>query len=266
MRCVQVAALGAGLNNLHLVCIRPYPSTLDLAHSKKGQSLAPSGTERVIPTLPPQINALPSLIPTIYDDSAPDSQECPGYKAFNVAENDHGFTADLTIAGANCQAFGNDIVDLTLEVSYQAKERLNVRIYPRDIAPENKTQYILPADLVNQPEWDGKANAACSDLSFEWSNDPSFQFKVLRTSTGEELFSTYGHVIVYEDQFIELVTNMVDVSSHPSDLRKRADQAGRTTMCMVSQRMFMTSAWAQITHRHFMLWMQVTPLTAMYMA
>lgn len=166
----------------------------------------------MIPTLAPQINALPSLTPTIYDDSAPDSQKCPGYKASNVAENDHGFTADLTIAGANCQAFGNDVADLTLEVSYQTKERLNVRVYPRYLAPENSTQYILPDKLVDQPDWDGKTNANNSDLTFEWSNDPSFQFKVSRCSTGEELFSTFGHVIVYEDQFLELVTNMVDVS------------------------------------------------------
>lgn len=182
--------------------------------TEQAQSLAPSGTERVIPTLSPQINALPSLTPTVYDNNAPDPQACPGYKASNVAENDHGFTADLTIAGANCQAFGNDIADLILEVSYQAKERLNVRIYPKNIAPANSSQYILPADLVDQPEWDGKTNSNCSDLAFSWSNDPSFQFKILRVSTGEELFSTYGHVIVYEDQFLELVTNMVDVSSH----------------------------------------------------
>jgi alpha-glucosidase len=174
--------------------------------------VAPSETERIIPTLSPQINALPSLTPTIYDDSAPDPQKCPGYKASNVAENEHGFTADLTIAGANCQAFGTDIADLTLEVSYQAKERLNVRIHPKYIDPKNSTQYILPADLVEQPKWDGKTSASCSDLKFEWSNDPTFQFKVLRSSTGEELFSTYGHVIVYEDQFLELVTNMVEVS------------------------------------------------------
>lgn len=45
--------------------------------------------------------------------------------------------------------------------------------------------------------------------SFPGSNDPSFQFRVTRTSTGEELFSTYGHVIVYEDQFLELVTAMI---------------------------------------------------------
>lgn len=131
-----------------------------------------------------------------------------------MAKNDHGFAATLTIAGANCQAFGNDIADLTLEVSYQTKERLNVRIYPKNVAPANSTQYILPAHLVEQPDWDGKTSANCSDLAFEWSNDPTFQFKVSRVSTGEELFSTYGHVIVFEDQFLELVTNMVDVSRH----------------------------------------------------
>lgn len=167
----------------------------------------------------PQINALPSLTPTIYDETAPDSQECPGYKASNVAENGHGFTADLTIAGNNCQAYGNDIADLTLEVSYQAKERLNVRIYPKHIAPANSSWYILPAHIVEQPEWDAKTTANTSDLKFEWSNDPSFQFKISRTSTGEEVFSTYGHVIVYEDQFLELVTNMVDVSSTAASLR-----------------------------------------------
>nr|OQO24766.1 hypothetical protein B0A51_07791 [Rachicladosporium sp. CCFEE 5018] len=169
-----------------------------------------STSERVLSTLSTQINAAPSLTPTILDNSAPDPQACPGYKASNVANNAQGFTADLTIAGANCQAFGNDIADLTLEVSYQAKSRLNVRVYPKHIALQNSTQYILPANLVQQPTGDGKTTASSSDLKFEWSNDPTFQFKVSRSSTGEELFSTYGHVLVFEDQFVELVTNMVD--------------------------------------------------------
>ncbi|CAO2648181.1 Nn.00g074480.m01.CDS01 [Neocucurbitaria sp. VM-36] len=171
---------------------------------------AQSPTERVIPTLSPQINALPSLTPTIYDDSAPNAQDCPGYQASNLVQTGSGFTADLTIAGANCQAFGNDIADLILEVNYQAKERLNIRIYPKHIAPTNSSWFILPSDLVDQPQWDGKTTADSSDLNFDWSNDPSFQFKISRASTGEELFSTYGHVIVYEDQFLELVTNMVE--------------------------------------------------------
>ena len=159
----------------------------------------------------PQIGAAPSLTPTVLDNSAPDSQACPGYKASNLVNNTQGFTADLAIAGSNCQAFGNDIADLTLEVAYQAQGRLNVRIYPKYLMPENTTQYILPARIVLQPEEDGKTTEAASDLKLEWSNDPSFQLRVLRQSSGEELFSTYGHVLVFEDQYVELVTNMVDV-------------------------------------------------------
>lgn len=99
-------------------------SGITLVGYAASQTVSPTGTERVIPTLSPQINALPSLTPTILDGSAPNAQDCPGYKASNVVDTGHGFTADLTIAGANCQAFGNDIADLVLEVQYQAKERL----------------------------------------------------------------------------------------------------------------------------------------------
>ncbi|TKA83915.1 hypothetical protein B0A55_00179 [Friedmanniomyces simplex] len=168
-----------------------------------------STTQPVISTLSPQIDATPSLTPTVYDPVAPDAQQCPGYTASNIQNTSSGFTADLTLAGSHCQAYGNDIDDLTLEVQYQTKDRLNVKIYPKNIAPENSTQYILPSSLVLQPVWDGETTAEGSDLSLTWTNDPSFQFKITRSSSGEELFSTYGHVIVFEDQFLELVTNMV---------------------------------------------------------
>ena len=95
-----------------------------LARFAIAQTVTPTGTERIIPTLSPQVNALPSLTPTIYDDTAPDAQNCPGYKAPNVADTDRGFTADLIIAGEHCQAFGNDVDNLLLEVQYQTKERL----------------------------------------------------------------------------------------------------------------------------------------------
>ena len=160
----------------------------------------------------PQINAAPSLTPTILDATAPDPQACPGYKASNVVNGSQGFTADLNIASTNCQAYGNDIADLTLEVSYQTKGRLNVRIYPKHLSSQNTTQYLIPADIVLQPGPDGKTTESTSDLAFEWSNEPSFQFQVSRRSSDEVLFSSYGHVIVFEDQFIEVVTNMVDVS------------------------------------------------------
>lgn len=158
----------------------------------------------------PQVDAAPSLTPTIYDPEAPNSQDCPGYKASNVQSSKGGFSADLTIAGANCQAYGNDIHALTLNVNYQTADRLNVRIYPKYLDAANTTRFILPAEWILAPGSDGGTTEDNSHLALTWTNNPTFQFKITRTKTGEELFSTYGHVLVYEDQYLELVTNMVD--------------------------------------------------------
>lgn len=178
--------------------------------------VAQTTTERLIPTLSPQVNAAPSLTPTIYDPAAPNAQRCPGYKATGIQYKANGFTADLNIAGANCQAFGNDIANLKLLVEYQTQDRLNVKIWPKYLSLVNTTQYVLPTEIVEAPVADGRTTNRTSDLKLEWTNEPSFQFRVLRSKTGEELFSTYGHVIVFEDQFLEVVTNMVKVST--SDL------------------------------------------------
>ncbi|KAK0824934.1 hypothetical protein LTR03_017596, partial [Friedmanniomyces endolithicus] len=58
-----------------------------------------STTQRVIPTLSPQVDAAPSLTPTVYDPVAPNAQQCPGYTASNPQNTSSGFTADLTLAG-----------------------------------------------------------------------------------------------------------------------------------------------------------------------
>jgi len=43
---------------------------------------------------------------------------CPGYKASNVQQSATGVTADLTLGGTACDVFGDDLEDLTLEVTY----------------------------------------------------------------------------------------------------------------------------------------------------
>ncbi len=63
---------------------------------------------------------------------------------------------------------GNDIVDLVLEVQYQTKERLNVKIYPKYLSAHNTSQFILPSSIVPAPVSDGKTTISTSDLRFEW--------------------------------------------------------------------------------------------------
>lgn len=152
----------------------------------------------------------PSLVPNILDPTAPNAQDvCPGYKASNLENTASGFTADLTLAGPACNVYGNDIADLALTVEYQTKNRLSVKILPKYIVPSNYTEYILDGSLTPEPTADGSTTAEDSDLTFTWTNTPSFQFKVTRTSDGEELWNTYGCVIVFEDQFLEMPTSMV---------------------------------------------------------
>lgn len=156
------------------------------------------------------MNYAPSVTPNVLDTTAPNAQDvCSGYKASNVVETSNSLTADLTLLGDGCNVYGNDINDLVLSVEYQTKERLSVRITPKHLAPSNHSQYILSPNLTPQPTTAPGSSKNSSDLSFIWTNDPSFQFRVSRSSSGEVLFDTYGHKLVFEDQFLELVTNMV---------------------------------------------------------
>lgn len=44
---------------------------------------------------------------------------CPGYNASNVRTSSSSITADLTLAASPCNAYGTDIKNLRLEVSYE---------------------------------------------------------------------------------------------------------------------------------------------------
>ncbi|KAF2724910.1 glycoside hydrolase family 31 protein [Polychaeton citri CBS 116435] len=162
------------------------------------------------PTLASSYYIAPSVTPNILDPTAQDAQKvCPGYKASNVQQTGNRLTADLTLAGNACNVYGNDIIDLVLDVQYQNANQMNVRIFPRYIAPQNHSWYILDDFLSPVGIAEPGSTSNNSDLVFEWTNEPSFQFKVSRAAGGDPLFDTYGNVIVYEDQFLELATSMV---------------------------------------------------------
>lgn len=150
------------------------------------------------------------MLPNVEDPEAKVAQSvCPGYKASNVEHNQYGFTATLNLAGQACNVYGTDVDVLNLTVAYQSAHRLAVEITPAHITAENASWYILPSEQVYKPE-QGVPDEATEDidLQFVWSNEPTFSFAVLRKSTGDVIFSTEGTVLVFEDQFVEFVSEL----------------------------------------------------------
>ena len=148
------------------------------------------------------------MLPNIYDPQAKNAQDvCHGYKASNVKTSSTGLTAQLSLAGAACNVYGTDVESLSLLVEYQTDARLHVNIKPSHITSHNQSWYILPEKYVPAPK-QGSGKKSSSDLTFSWSNSPSFGFNVTRASTGDVLFSTTGNKLVFENQFIEFVTEM----------------------------------------------------------
>jgi hypothetical protein len=50
-------------------------------------------------------------------------ESCPGYTASNVATTSNGLTADLKLAGAACNTYGQDLDNLKLSVQYETCKR-----------------------------------------------------------------------------------------------------------------------------------------------
>ena len=53
------------------------------------------------------------------DESDPNLDNCPGYRASNVQTSSTGLVATLTLAGDACNTYGDDLKDLVLKVFYQ---------------------------------------------------------------------------------------------------------------------------------------------------
>lgn len=49
--------------------------------------------------------------------------ELPGYALHGLQERTNGLTAQLTLAGPACNAFGHDVANLTLDVTYDSTTR-----------------------------------------------------------------------------------------------------------------------------------------------
>ncbi|OXV05272.1 hypothetical protein Egran_06960 [Elaphomyces granulatus] len=146
------------------------------------------------------------LISNIEDPIAINAQTvCPGYIATDTQNEEHGFKASLKLAGVACNVYGTDVEYLNLTVQYQSVDRLNVNIVPTYLDASNISWYLLSESLVPKPATEEEGFPE-TDLMLSWSNEPSFGFKVIRKATGDIVFDTEGTILVFEDQFIELVS------------------------------------------------------------
>ncbi|BFZ65459.1 hypothetical protein YB2330_006631 [Saitoella coloradoensis] len=128
---------------------------------------------------------------------------CPGYTLSNLVHNTRGLSAGLTLAGEGCNVYGNDIKELVLSVSYETKSRVHVKI-----VDAGEKQWQVPEEIAPSPEPLEELSEDELDYSFSYTAQP-FAFWITRTSDAQILFDTRTHPLVFEDQFIQLTTNMV---------------------------------------------------------
>ncbi|KJA17650.1 glycoside hydrolase family 31 protein [Hypholoma sublateritium FD-334 SS-4] len=153
-----------------------------------------------------------------------DVSGCSGYTLRSVKQTNTGLTASLDLAGPACNAFGQDIANLTIQVTYETSSRLHVSIF--DTA--NK-QYTIPESVVERPPAPSKSFKKSSDLVFNYESSP-FAFWITRRSQphAAPLFDTRiasfpktpipaviptdnsttldGFPLVFEDQYLQIAS------------------------------------------------------------
>ncbi|KAK7045115.1 glycoside hydrolase family 31 protein [Favolaschia claudopus] len=149
---------------------------------------------------------------------------CPGYTLSALSETQNGFTAHLDLAGPACNAFGTDIANLTIQVTYETQTRLHVNLF--DTA---NSQFTVPDSVISLPGASSSSSANTSDLIFNYEASP-FEFWITRRSDPDAfpLFDTRkaslpatpippvmkddastaldGFALVFEDQYLQLTS------------------------------------------------------------
>jgi hypothetical protein len=166
--------------------------------------------------------ALPALASSLESRQAVSLASCPGYSASNLKDDGSTVTADLTLAGAACNAYGKDITNLKLLVEYQTgtyshlnisqlyspltEQRLHVKIYDQAEQVYQIQESVWPRPSNHHASPNGSA------LAFAWTNNP-FSFAITRRSNKETLFNTSAASFVFEDQYVRLRTSLPDTPS-----------------------------------------------------
>ncbi|EMP38939.1 Maltase-glucoamylase, intestinal [Chelonia mydas] len=128
----------------------------------------------------------------------------------------HIFTAsELMLMKRNIMMslFGNDISSVAMDVEFQTKDRLRFKIYD-----PNSQRFEVPLKIESP-------STAAADTSYdiEFINHPSFQFKIIRKSTGTVLWDTSLGDLIFSRQYLQITTIVPSTSvygfgehEHPS--------------------------------------------------
>lgn len=77
-----------------------------------------------------------------------DVASCPGYSLSSLSQTKSGLTAKLNLAGAECNAFGQDVANLTIQVTYETESRCVVcscTLYRvADVQTDSTSTYSTP--------------------------------------------------------------------------------------------------------------------------
>ncbi|OAX43109.1 hypothetical protein K503DRAFT_779399, partial [Rhizopogon vinicolor AM-OR11-026] len=176
------------------------------------------------------LGTLYALAPAVFGGLLPNATysmnitDCPGYTLGSLQESVIGLTAQLSLAGPECNAFGLDISDLTIEVTYQSQSTLHVKIY--DTANQ---QFTIPESVIERPTAPTTSYTGSSDLVFNYDAMP-FAFWITRRSDPDAmpLFDTRasslpptpippfnasdpstafdGFPLVFEDQYLQVAS------------------------------------------------------------
>ncbi|KAJ4371297.1 hypothetical protein N0V83_004514 [Neocucurbitaria cava] len=163
-----------------------------------------------VPPYPANVTSVPTPLSA--------GSACYGYIASNVVTTDSTLTADLTLAGAACNLYSEDIEDLKLVVEYQTNERLHVKIYDAALTAFQVQEQVLP-----RPK-NENADASKAALKFDINEKP-FSFSVTRQENDEVLFDTSEVPLIFEKQYVRLRTalphhpNIYGLGEHSDSFR-----------------------------------------------
>ncbi|PWN50972.1 alpha-glucosidase [Violaceomyces palustris] len=136
-----------------------------------------------------------------------DISACQGYRAVDVEKSRTGLSATLELIGQGCNAFGPDYPRLNLDVSYDNRDRLRVRI-----SDSEGKAHVVPPELGAWPKPGAKGSVTESEskLKFHHVAEP-FSFSVTRGQ--ETLFNTSGNPLIFEEQYVRLKTSLSEKSN-----------------------------------------------------